>query len=900
MMKKLRFFAIVMTFLLTISTIYLVIPTFSSDKQQQNLLSRNKQFATTDWPVEITAGFRSTPAVANIDNDAQGTLELVIGDIDGSLHVLNGEGIPLNGWPRVIGTTITSSPVVADVDGDNQLEIFIGTGDGYIYGLNHDGTNITGWPVLTGGAIGSSPAIGDIDDDNNPEIVVGSNDGNIWALEANGGNVIGFPVYTGSIVSSTPALVNVDDSSDLALEIIIGTSIGDLYVIKGNGANVTGFPVNLGASIESSPAVGKINADLYIAACTSLGNVYIIKADGTNVTGWPWSSGVSITSNPVLADLNKDGDNEIYIGTNQPAMFSYSMNNDFNWAQSLVDNVVSTPAIADIDKDGYMEIIFAGLDGVVHSWNYDGTPVDNFPVTIPGGEFRSSPIVVDLDSDDKLEVIVATEEGKIHMINTESGGHAPWSCFKGNSARSNFAKDSDNDGLLDSEESHFGTRNDSGDTDSDLLPDSWEIANLLGPIDATDANLDPDQDGLTNLEEFQGKTDPNVSDLKPGELTEEDALIQALIIIGAIIIIVIVGSGSFLLLARSKGIIMKTGKFKEEDLPIKERMKEYQEEVAMMMAEEEKTRIISDIMTPADEDIEFIDDFGVKDLEISYTYEIQRIIDRLEQTRNILAYDIILEQQQSAKNLKNKWLAEKEEVKMEEDAKEEIDNKINEVLESFPKYIQEQNEAVNVEISSRKNVFSNQLEDLKTRAVKQFDINSNTFVEELLNLTEELRKTTKSVGVFSVKLDRQLEYLKQQDALKESTSEVVNEWKSTAGEIEKMFVKLSMEWDQKAIGLSKKFLDTNYKNGIEEKEDFKSGLETWIASGNIEEARSFMNFSYTKTRTIYTNILSSIDRFLDLEIMKEGDDYIKDLAKKTNKELEEIEKYKESKEKELS
>ena len=47
------------------------------------------------------------------------------------------------------------------------------------------------------------------------------------------------------------------------------------------------------------------------------------------------------------------------------------------------------------------------------------------------------------------------------------------------------------------------------DDDNDGLPDNWEIANNLDPLDVNDASLDSDYDGLTNLEEYQADTNPN-------------------------------------------------------------------------------------------------------------------------------------------------------------------------------------------------------------------------------------------------------------------------------------------------------------------------------------------------------------------------------------------------------
>ena len=50
------------------------------------------------------------------------------------------------------------------------------------------------------------------------------------------------------------------------------------------------------------------------------------------------------------------------------------------------------------------------------------------------------------------------------------------------------------------------------DDDGDGMSDTWEAANGLDPTDPTDATGDPDADGVSNLDEFLGGTDPNVFD----------------------------------------------------------------------------------------------------------------------------------------------------------------------------------------------------------------------------------------------------------------------------------------------------------------------------------------------------------------------------------------------------
>ena len=47
------------------------------------------------------------------------------------------------------------------------------------------------------------------------------------------------------------------------------------------------------------------------------------------------------------------------------------------------------------------------------------------------------------------------------------------------------------------------------DSDGDGIPDAWERAHGLNPVDPDDAAKDPDGDHFTNLEEFDSGTDPN-------------------------------------------------------------------------------------------------------------------------------------------------------------------------------------------------------------------------------------------------------------------------------------------------------------------------------------------------------------------------------------------------------
>jgi YD repeat-containing protein len=86
--------------------------------------------------------------------------------------------------------------------------------------------------------------------------------------------------------------------------------------------------------------------------------------------------------------------------------------------------------------------------------------------------------------------------------------------------------DTDNDGVPDAQDAFPNDPSESVDTDSDGtgnnadidddndgLPDTYENQYaFLNPLDPSDASADEDEDGKTNLEEYQQGTEPNVSD----------------------------------------------------------------------------------------------------------------------------------------------------------------------------------------------------------------------------------------------------------------------------------------------------------------------------------------------------------------------------------------------------
>jgi hypothetical protein len=279
------------------------------------------------------------------------------------------------GYPRRLGSSGESSPVLADLTGDGVDEIVLATTDGRVRAWRgRSGKLVRGWPRRSrtafatraaGRRIGrvragflGTPAVGDIAGRRRPEVVAPGLDGRVYAWHHDGRRVRGFPVRIDArrppsperdaAIYASPALAQLDGRG--RLDIVVGAADGKVYAWNGRGKRLAGWPVEARDGddrerIVSSPAIGDIDGDgepdiveataeVYGATPQTSGRVYAWNTRGELKPGWPIAppalaadaipiAGEGTPASPALADVDGDGADEVAIAafTGQPDLY---------------------------------------------------------------------------------------------------------------------------------------------------------------------------------------------------------------------------------------------------------------------------------------------------------------------------------------------------------------------------------------------------------------------------------------------------------------------------------------------------------------------------------------------------------------------------------------------------
>lgn len=394
------------------------------------------------FPLPTERNMPSSPAVANLDNSTDSSLEIVVGA--NVLYAWHADGTALrdaDGSERTSGDFTTqgsyyaAGATLADLNGDGTIEIVAPSWETkQLFVFEPDGTNFPGFPKLLTENLWSTAAVGNIDSDPQLEIVFASRGNKFYAFNFDGTEVldgdanpstIGVFKVLGTVSNDgSPALADLD--GDGKLDIIYGGLDGFLYAWRFDGTNLPGFPQNLFAATLSSAAVGDIDNDgvLEIAITSNNGKLNVYNANGTVQPGFPVTgvqqTGVSKYPSPALADMEGLGQKDIVINTTDGFVKVFRPNGTLlsQWTNVRYSYTAkaseSSPVVADIDGDGQNEVIVGGEDANLYAFDNDGSLMAGFPIHL-NGEVRGTPLVWDLDNDGLTEILLSCWDKNVYL-----------------------------------------------------------------------------------------------------------------------------------------------------------------------------------------------------------------------------------------------------------------------------------------------------------------------------------------------------------------------------------------------------------------------------------------------------------------------------------------------------
>ena len=169
----------------------------------------------------------------------------------------------------------------------------------------------------------------------------------------------------------------------------------------------------------------------------------------------------------------------------------------------------------DFDGDGIPSVWelsygFDSRDSADGALDVDGDGLTNAQEYAKG----ANPFLTDTDNDgvdDAQDDLPANRNETVDSDGDGIGNNADTDDDNDGYADTNDAFPLDNTEWLDTDQDGIGNNADTDD-DNDGMLDTWELAYGLDPLDGSDASLDLDGDGYTNLEESQNGTDPNVNE----------------------------------------------------------------------------------------------------------------------------------------------------------------------------------------------------------------------------------------------------------------------------------------------------------------------------------------------------------------------------------------------------
>ena len=421
-------------------------------------------YLSEKWHTGLGTGIGSLNSIKSADIDNDGEDELIFGNSQGYVHVLDWDANN-DGWYETFQTVDMGGPVkgmeIAQIDDDEQLEIAIGYNwnsdsgkvkiiDGisllaeanWSSGVSWSHTQWTeGWPY--------GLAMGDLDGDNKTELAMSGDRGFLWVVDTDKPEIyVGRDITydeaewyvdvgaktSGSTLENTWGLTFGQFDEDEALEVAVGSKQGWIAVFDGETEELQWKYDMDGSSGADSLCYSLISADLDSNGIDELvvpqQNKLTVFVDGdrdVRIEDTSVKSGYGLANEDLFGDDNEelivaDGSGNIRI----MGLVGSSLTTYQEWSGGYPMNTGGGVTVSMNGHDNPW-VVHGGDAGVIRAWEItsqsnhelawtsEAGENDNLLYSLEGG--KSYGVAMgNLDDDDNLEIVVGSGSGRVYVF----------------------------------------------------------------------------------------------------------------------------------------------------------------------------------------------------------------------------------------------------------------------------------------------------------------------------------------------------------------------------------------------------------------------------------------------------------------------------------------------------
>lgn len=402
------------------------------------------------WGVNVPAA-TSTAVLADINAD--GMLDVIFGDANGTLHALDGEkGKRI--FKKELSDSIIAPPVAGDLNDDGRPDIVVGNNTGQIVAFTEfDGDGRVLWrssPELMMGAVTNRPTLIDLNGDKTLDIVAPTEKRGLLALDGKSGwtlwetsslfaqgTVLSAPLVADLNGDSTPDIVGVDHLGNVVALTSQDAKVWSLWTAAVGAVQLT----------SASPALLKRETEQLVVVAADAG-LYAFDA-ATGDSRWHAADMQGpFGASPLAVDATGDMQEDVVVmGTDGTLYVRDGRKGGEHLTRQIGVSQSATPALQDFNQDGIKDLVLVDRAGALRVVDLNrgrdllaagavavGTSGTFNGAKLVADAFSASPLLADVNGDGNLDAVCLAENGGVFAMGFNRRtreSHAVWPAYLG-------------------------------------------------------------------------------------------------------------------------------------------------------------------------------------------------------------------------------------------------------------------------------------------------------------------------------------------------------------------------------------------------------------------------------------------------------------------------------------